>query len=66
MQAIFENKDERSNSGGVTLVDIILCIRRISRWMERKHIGRFGIRESRIQISRRIFVGTEESIWKRR
>ena len=47
-------------------MDIILCIKKISRWIERKHIGRFGIRESRIQISRRIFVGTEESIQKRR
>ena len=35
---------------------IILCIERISRCMEREFIGRFGIRKSRIWVSRRIFV----------
>ena len=31
MQAIFENKDERSNGGGTNPIDIILYARRISR-----------------------------------
>ena len=48
MQAIFENKDKKSNGGEANLVSIVLYIGGISGYVERKYIGRFGIRESKI------------------
>ena len=47
-------------------MDIIICIGRISRCVERKLIGRFRIRRSRIQVSRRIFVRIEKKFWRKR
>ena len=40
----------------------VICVKRISRCVERKLIGRFGSRESRIWISRVIFVRTKKEI----
>ena len=70
MQVIPENEDERSNSGRIDPMSVIICIRRIGRCMERKFIGIFRDRRSRIWVSRRIFVrvkkefrgGDEESV----
>jgi len=48
MQVIPENKDKRRFSRGTDLVVIILYIEKISRCVERKYTGRFGIRRFRI------------------
>jgi len=66
MQIIFKDEDERGNGGGTSLMDSLICIRRISRCMEEEYTGRPGGRRSRIQISWRIFGEIEKRIWKRR
>ena len=48
MQTIFENEDERSNSGEANSMDTIIYIERISRCMERECVRRFGNRRIRI------------------
>ena len=45
---------------------IIICTRRISRCVERKLVGRFKIRRSRVWASRRIFARIKKRIWRRR
>ena len=44
MQVIFEDKDERSPTGGTNPVDFVICIRRVSKCLEGQHVGRFGRR----------------------
>ena len=44
MQVIFEDKDKRSPTEGTNSVDFVICIRRVSRHLEGKHVGRFGRR----------------------
>ena len=66
MQVILENKDERSNSRKTDLMGVIICTRRIDRCMERKVIGRFRDRRSRIWVSRGIFVGVKKGVQRRR
>ena len=48
MQVIFKNENEKSCSGGVDLVDFVLCARRISRYVEGKYFERSGGRNLRI------------------
>ena len=48
MQTIFEDEDKRSNGGRTGSMDIIICIKRISRCVEREYIRRFGGRTIRI------------------
>ena len=38
MQVVYQNEDEGSNSGGVDLVDVIICIEEIGRYIKRKCI----------------------------
>ena len=45
-------------------MSIVLYVGGISGYVERKYIGRFGIRESRIWISREIFRGRDEELVK--
>ena len=48
MQIIFKNKDKENNSRRLNSVDIIICIERVSRCIEGKHIRRFKISGSRV------------------
>ena len=48
MQTIHKNEDEGDNSRRTDLINLIIYIRRVYRYLERKHIGRFGSRRSRI------------------
>ena len=66
MQIIFENKDERSDSREVDLIDTIICAERVGKHIEREFVRRFGIRRSRIWISREIFVRIKGRSWERR
>ena len=45
---------------------VVICMRRTSRYLERKHFGRLGGRDIRICNSRRIFGRLEERVWWRR
>jgi len=40
MQVIHQNEDKRSSSGGADLVDLIIYIRRVGRYIKGKYIGR--------------------------
>ena len=48
MQTIFENENERSSSRGANSMDVIICIERISGYLEGKYVGRSGERIIRI------------------
>ena len=66
MQTIFEDEDKRRNHREADTMDIIIYTRRVSKCVKEKYIRRFRIRESRIQISRRVFVRIKEGIlWRR-
>ena len=41
MQVVFENKNEESSTRRTNPVDLVIYIRRVSRHLERKCIGRF-------------------------
>ena len=47
-------------------MNTIICAERVSRCMKREFVGRFGIRRSRIWVSREIFVEIKEIIWERK
>ena len=47
-------------------MDVILCIRRVSGYLEGKYVERSRDKKSRIQVSQRIFGKCEEIIWWRR
>ena len=47
-------------------MDLIICIRRISRHIEEKHLREFRRRFTRIYVSREIFGRNKEGIWRRR
>jgi len=44
----------------------IIYAERVSRCMEREFVRRFGIRRSRIRVSREIFIGHKKRIWGRK
>ena len=44
MQIIFKNENERSCSREADSVNIVIYIRGLSRYLERKHVGRFKSR----------------------
>ena len=48
MQIILEDENEKDNSGGIDLMDFIICIGRISGCVERKYVRRFRGKENRI------------------
>ena len=48
MQVIYKDEVERVNSGGTDPVDSLLCIGRISRYLEREHHGKVRYRRGRI------------------
>ena len=58
MQIIFENEDERSNSGETNPMDSVICTERISRCVEREYVRRFG--------GRGILKRIEKGVWRRR
>jgi len=60
MQIIPENENEKSNSGRIDPMGVIICTSRIGRCMKRKFIGRFRNRRSGIWVSRGIFVGAKK------
>ena len=66
MQVVFKDEDEGSSGRRTDLMDLIICIRRIGRYLERKCVGRFGDRRSRIQVCRGIFGKNKEEVWRRR
>ncbi len=41
MQAIYKNEDERGGSRRTDPIDLVICIGRISRYLEGKYIRRF-------------------------
>ena len=48
MQIIFEDEDEKGNSGGTDPIDSVIYTGRISKCVKRKYVRRFGSRENRI------------------
>ena len=48
MQVIFKNKNEGNSSRRTDSIDTILCIERISEYMEGKYTEGFGDRKFRI------------------
>jgi len=44
MSIICQNEDERDGSGGADSMGIVVCVGRISRCLERKHIRGFRSR----------------------
>ena len=42
MQTIFEDEDERSNGGGTSSMDSLICTERISGCIEGEYTGRSG------------------------
>ena len=47
-------------------MDVVICIGRVSRYLERKHFRRFGSRNTRIYNGGTIFGRFKERIWWRR
>ena len=66
MQTILENKDERSNGRRAGSMDTIIYTERISRYVKRECVKRFGDRRTRTQVSRRIFGRIKKEVWRRR
>lgn len=62
MQNILKDENERSYCRETDLMGSVICIGRISRYIERKYIQRFGNRRSRVWISRRIFVRVKKRV----
>ena len=50
MQTVYKDEDEESSSRRANPVDIIICARRVSRYLERKYLGEAGERRIGIQI----------------
>jgi len=44
MQIIYKNEDEGDNSKGADIVDLIICIGGIGRYIEGEYAGRLGRR----------------------
>jgi len=66
MSIINQNKDERSNSGEADSMGIVICVGRISRCLEIKHIRGFRSRIIGIQDCGGIFDKYKERVWRRR
>ena len=60
MQIVYLNEDKRSSSRRVYSVDVVLCVRKISRYLERKCFGRLRSKNARICNSRGIFGKSKE------
>ena len=65
MQVVFEDEDEGSSTRRTNPVDFVICIRRVSRCLEGKCIGRFGRRNIGIRDSEGIFCGYKKGIRRR-
>ena len=48
MQAIFKNKNKERCSKRTDLVNIVLCVRRISEYLEKEYIEKLEIRKFRV------------------
>ena len=48
MQAIFKNKNEKRCSKRTDSVNIVLCVRRFSEYLEKECIVKLGIRKFRV------------------
>ena len=55
MQAIYIHEDKRSNGRRADLMDVVVCIGRISGHLEGECVRKPGGRAIRIQVSRRVF-----------
>jgi len=62
MQALLEDEDKRSNGRRADSVDYIICTERISRCVERKHVGRSGSRRILGRIKKKFGKGDEEAM----
>jgi len=63
MQVVYQNEDERSDSRETNSIGIIICIGRVSRYLEGKYFGGLGSRRIGLYNSRRISSRSEEGIW---
>ena len=66
MQVIYKNKNEKSNSRGASIVDVVICIGGISRYLERKYYRRFRKRITELSSSRGILADLKEDFKKER
>ena len=66
MQIVYKNEDEKGSSRRANSVDIVVCAKRIGRYLERKPVERFGEGIIRIQNSRGIFGGNQKRVWRKR
>ena len=48
MQVVSKDENEGGTTGRTNLVDFVICTRRVSRCLERKHVGRSRRRNIRI------------------
>ena len=65
MQTVYKDEDEESGSKRANPVDVIICARRISRYLEREYLGEAGERGIGIQICERVFGSHQKRIWRR-
>ena len=65
MQVIWKSKNKEGTIKGTDPMDAVLHVGRVSRYMERKYIGRTKGRETRIREYRGIFSGNQERVWRR-
>ena len=63
MLVIFENEDERGNSGRIGAMGPLIYTGRVSRHMEGKRYGRIGNRGDGVRNCEGIFDSFEEGIW---
>jgi len=66
MQVVFKDEDERGNSGGTSAVGSLVCIERISRYMEGKCDGRIRNRGNGVRDGGGIFDSFKKGIQQRR
>ena len=61
---LYKNEDEERSSKKTNSVDIVMYIRRVSRYLKEKYSRRFGSMIIGIQDSREIFGRSKERIWR--
>ena len=66
MQIVHKDENERSSSGRTDSMGAVICIEKISEFLEGECLGGSGRGNTRIQISRGIFSSHQERVWRRR